>query len=118
MLAMLILPLLDPGLHARSPRWSTAGLAGPANPGPHGFTEILYAYTSATGQQRLGVRRPQRPTRRSTTSTLGLAMLIGRFLMIVPMLAIAGSLAAKKIVPASAGTFPTTARCSSACWSA
>ena len=51
-------------------------------------------------------------------TTLGLAMLIGRFLMIVPMLAIAGSLAAKKIVPASAGTFPTHGRCSSACWSA
>lgn len=83
-----------------------AGLKGLANAGPHGFGEILYAYSSAAannGSAFAGL---------SANSvfynvTLGLAMLIGRFAIIVPMLAIAGSLAAKKQVPASAGTLPT-----------
>ena len=84
----------------------TPGLAGMANSGPHGFSEALYAYTSATGNNGsafagLSANSPFYNT------TLGLAMWIGRFLFIVPMLAIAGSLAAKKLVPASAGTFPT-----------
>lgn len=83
-----------------------AGLAGPANQGPHGFTEILYAFTSMTannGSAFAGL----------TGNTLfynltgAAAMMIGRFAVIVPVLAIAGSLAAKKVVPASAGTFPT-----------
>ena len=77
-----------------------------ANAGPHGFSEALYAYTSATGNNGsafagLSANVP------FWNSTLGLAMFIGRFLMIIPMLAIAGSLVRKKIVPVSAGTFPT-----------
>ena len=84
-----------------------AGLAGPANSGPHGFSEILYAFTSATGNNGSAFAGISANTTFYNT-TLGLAMFIGRFLMIVPMLAIAGSLASKKIVPASAGTFPTT----------
>ena len=82
------------------------GLAALSNAGPHGFSEALYAYVSATGNNGsafagLSANAP------FWNSTLGLAMFIGRFLMIIPMLAIAGSLAAKKIVPTSAGTFPT-----------
>ena len=83
-----------------------AGLAGPANQGPHGFSEILYAYTSGTGNNGSAFAGISANTLFYNT-TIGLAMFIGRFLMIVPMVAIAGSLAAKKIVPASAGTFPT-----------
>ena len=84
-----------------------AGTGALANAGPHGFSEALYAYTSATGNNGsafagLSANVP------FWNDTLGLAMFIGRFLMIVPMLAVAGSLAAKKIVPPSAGTFPTT----------
>ena len=66
--------------------------AGPANPGPHGFSEILYAYTSGTGNNGSAFAGLSANTPFYNT-TLGLAMLIGRFLMIVPMLAIAGSLA-------------------------
>jgi potassium-transporting ATPase potassium-binding subunit len=83
-----------------------AGLAGPANAGPHGFSEILYSYTSATGNNGSAFAGISANTPFYNT-TLGLAMYIGRFVMVVPILAIAGSLAAKKIVPASAGTFPT-----------
>ena len=90
-------------------RGGAAGRRWPrmANAGPHGFTEILYAYTSQTGNNGSAFAG-------LTANTLfynitgAVAMFVGRFLMIVPMLAIAGSLAAKKIVPASAGTFPTT----------
>jgi len=76
------------------------------NNGPHGLSEMLYAYSSATGNNGsafagITVNTPV------YNLTLGLAMLIGRFLLIIPMLAIAGSLAAKKYVPASSGTFPT-----------
>ena len=83
-----------------------AGTGAMANAGPHGFSEALYAYTSATGNNGsafagLSANVP------FWNSTLGLAMFIGRFLVIIPMLAIAGSLAKKKIVPASLGTFPT-----------
>ena len=82
------------------------GIASILNPGPHGFSEVLYAYTSATANNgsAFGGLTGNTPF---YNTTLGLAMLIGRFLMIVPMLAVAGSLAAKKIVPTSAGTFPT-----------
>jgi K+-transporting ATPase ATPase A chain len=83
-----------------------AGLAGPANAGPHGFSEILYAYTSATGNNGSAFAGLSANTVFYNV-TLALAMLFGRFLFIVPMMAVAGSLAAKKIVPASAGTFPT-----------
>ncbi|HEX3498413.1 MAG TPA: potassium-transporting ATPase subunit KdpA, partial [Stellaceae bacterium] len=83
-----------------------AGLAGPAHAGPHGYSEILYAFTSATGNNGSAFAGISANTLFYNV-TLAFAMLIGRFLMIVPMLAIAGSLAAKKIVPPSAGTFPT-----------
>jgi potassium-transporting ATPase potassium-binding subunit len=104
-LAILILPLSMLGFTAIAVV-VTPGLAGMANSGPHGFSEALYAYVSATGNNGsafagLSANSPFYNT------TLGLAMWIGRFFFIVPMLAIAGSLASKKIVPASAGTFPT-----------
>jgi potassium-transporting ATPase potassium-binding subunit len=105
MLAILILPLSILGFSAIA-TVTAAGLAGPANPGPHGFSEILYAYTSATGNNGSAFAGLTASTMFYNT-TIGFAMFIGRFLMIVPMVAIAGSLASKKIVPASAGTFPT-----------
>jgi len=105
MLAILILPLSILGFSALATVLPD-GLAGPANQGPHGFSEILYAFTSATGNNGSAFAGISANTPFYNT-TLGLAMFIGRFLMIVPMLAVAGSLAAKKIVPASAGTFPT-----------
>jgi K+-transporting ATPase ATPase A chain len=82
------------------------GTGAMENAGPHGFSEALYAYSSATANNGsafagLSANVP------FWNTTLGLAMFIGRFMMIVPMLAIAGSLVKKKIVPASAGTFPT-----------
>ncbi len=84
-----------------------AGLAGIANNGPHGFSEILYAYSSATGNNGSAFAGLSANTVFYNT-TLGFAMLLGRFLWIVPMMAVAGSLVEKKIVPPSAGTFPTT----------
>jgi K+-transporting ATPase ATPase A chain len=83
-----------------------AGLAGPANQGPHGFSEILYAYSSQTGNNGSAFAglTGNTPFYNVTGS---FAMMIGRFAVMVPVLAIAGSLAAKKLVPASAGTFPT-----------
>jgi K+-transporting ATPase ATPase A chain len=76
------------------------------NHGPHGLSEILYAYTSGTGNNgsAFGGLNPNTPW---FNTTIGLAMLIGRFLMMIPLLAAAGSLAQKKMVPVSAGTFPT-----------
>ena len=105
MLAILILPLSILGFTALA-SVTKLGLAGPLNSGPHGFSEILYAFTSATGNNGSAFAGLTANTPFYNT-TLGLAMLIGRFLFIVPMMAVAGSLAAKKIVPASAGTFPT-----------
>ena len=105
LLAILILPFSILGFSAIATVVS-AGLAGPANAGPHGFSEMLYAYTSATGNNGSAFAGLSANTLFYNT-TIGLAMFIGRFLMIVPMVAIAGSLASKKIVPASAGTFPT-----------
>ncbi len=75
------------------------------NHGPHGLSEIVYAYTSATGNNGSAFAGITVNTLWYNT-TLGLAMLIGRFLMIIPMMAIAGNLAAKKITPPSAGSFP------------
>ena len=106
MLAILVLPLSMLGFTALA-AVTDAGTAGPLNPGPHGFSEILYAFVSATGNNGSAFAGLTANTPFYNT-TLGLAMFIGRFLMIVPMLAIAGSLAGKKIVPPSAGTFPTT----------
>ncbi|HLY47175.1 MAG TPA: potassium-transporting ATPase subunit KdpA [Stellaceae bacterium] len=82
------------------------GLAGMSNAGPHGFTEVLYAYTEGANNNGSAFAGLSANTPFYNT-TIGLAMLVGRFFVIIPMLAIAGSLAAKKIVPPSAGTFPT-----------
>ena len=76
------------------------------NPGPHGLTEVIYAFTSAGNNNGSAFGGLTGNTDWYNT-TLGLAMLVGRFLLIVPVLAIAGSLARKQPVPASAGTFPT-----------
>jgi K+-transporting ATPase ATPase A chain len=76
------------------------------NAGAHGFTEILYAYTSATGNNGSAFAGLTGNTP-FYNLTIGIAMLVGRFLMIIPLLAIAGSVAKKKPVPESAGTFPT-----------
>lgn len=81
------------------------GVAGLNNSGPHGFSEMLYAYSSATANNGSAFAGLTANTPWYNT-TLGLAMLIGRFLMIVPIMAIAGSLAAKQSVPPGAGTFP------------
>ncbi len=105
MLAILILPLSILGFTAVA-SVVPAGLAALNNSGPHGFSEMLYAYTSATGNNGSAFAGISANTLFYNT-TLAAAMFIGRFLMIVPMLAVAGSLAAKRIVPTSAGTFPT-----------
>jgi K+-transporting ATPase ATPase A chain len=84
-----------------------AGLAGPLNAGPHGFSEMLYAFASQTGNNGSAFAGLTGNT--PFYNTLGaLAMLIGRFGMIIPILAVAGSMAAKRSVAASLGTFPTT----------
>ena len=103
-----------------SPAWPSVGEWGTKtlnNPGAHGFSEILYAFTSQTGNNGSAFAGIGANNLFYNT-TVGLAMLIGRFLMIVPMLALAGSLAAKRRVPPSLGTFPTTGGSGSACWSA
>src|SRR5215472_7892842 len=105
MLGILILPLSMLGFTALAVVLPV-GTGAMNNAGPHGFSEALYAYVSATGNNGsafagLSANVP------FWNTTLGLAMFIGRFLMIIPMLAIAGSLVKKKIVPVSAGTFPT-----------
>ena len=104
MLVLLIFPFLILSFAAVSAA-RPYGVAGILNPGPHGLSEILYAFTSAAGNNGsafagLTVSTPWYDT------TLGFTMLAGRFLMIIPMLAIAGSLGRKKYVPPSLGTFP------------
>jgi K+-transporting ATPase ATPase A chain len=106
MLAILVLPLMYLG-------WTAVGVVYPpavasiANPGPHGFTEVLYAYTSQTGNNGSAFA--------GLTGNIlfynitgAVAMFVGRFFMIVPAMAMAGSLAGKKSIPPSAGTLPTT----------
>jgi K+-transporting ATPase ATPase A chain len=83
-----------------------AGLAGPANAGPHGLSEILYAYSEAAGNNGSAFAGLSANTPFYNT-TLGISFFIGRFIVIVAALAIAGHLASKKIVPASPGTLPT-----------
>jgi K+-transporting ATPase ATPase A chain len=83
-----------------------AGRKGPLNPGPHGFSEILYAFSSATGNNGSAFGGISANTPFYNT-TLGLAMYFGRFFIKIPVLALAGGLAAKKIVPTGAGTLPT-----------
>jgi potassium-transporting ATPase potassium-binding subunit len=87
--------------------WGQAGLN---NAGPHGFSEILYAFSSCVGNNGsafAGLTAVPANGDPHWDITLALAMLIGRFLMIVPILALAGNLASKKLIPASAGTFKT-----------
>ncbi len=105
-LAIAVLPLMILGFTALSSVLAQ-GLAGPLNKGPHGFSEILYAFTSAVGNNGsafagLTANTPY------YNGLLGVAMWVGRFFIIVPMLAIAGGLAAKKYTPESSGSFPTT----------
>ncbi len=83
-----------------------AGKKGVMNPGPHGFSEVLYAYSSATGNNGSAFGGLSANTPFYNT-TLGLAMFFGRFFIKVPVLALAGALAQKKIVPSGAGTLPT-----------
>ena len=85
---------------------TTAGVAGIGNPGPHGFTEVLYAFTSAANNNGSAFAGLSANTP-FYNGLLGVAMWFGRFGVIVPVLALAGSLAAKKRVPASVGTMPT-----------
>ncbi|MBP2676706.1 MAG: K+-transporting ATPase, KdpA [Deltaproteobacteria bacterium] len=83
------------------------GLAGLNNAGPHGFSEILYAFSSGTGNNGSAFAGLSANTPWYNT-TLAIAMLIGRFFFMVPILALAGNMAGKKIVPESGGTFPVT----------
>ncbi len=105
MLALLILPLVILGFSAVS-AMLPAALSSLANAGPHGLTEILYAYSSAAGNNGSAFAGLNANTDWYNV-TLGISMFLGRFAYIVPMLAIAGSLAAKTKVPASSGSFPT-----------
>jgi K+-transporting ATPase ATPase A chain len=116
MLAVLILAasiLLFSGLGSVA-KFAKDGYTNPPGPttgnlnngGPHGLSEILYAYSSATGNNGSAFAGLNSNTPFFNLTT-GLAMLIGRFLMIIPLLAVAGSLAQKKLVPVSAGTLPT-----------
>ena len=84
-----------------------AGLAGISNPGPHGFSQILYAFSSSAANNGSAFAGLSANTL-FYNSILGFVMLFGRFMMMIPVLAIAGSLVEKKVVPASVGTFPTS----------
>ncbi|HEX2915701.1 MAG TPA: potassium-transporting ATPase subunit KdpA [Chloroflexia bacterium] len=106
MLVVLILPLSILGFSALA-SINDVAQQSIANPGPHGLTEMLYLFTSSTGNNGSAFAGITGNTD-FYNITGGFAMLIGRFLMIVPILAIAGSLVRKKTVPASVGTFPTT----------
>jgi potassium-transporting ATPase potassium-binding subunit len=106
MLAILVLPLMYLGWTAIAVVFPPA-VASMANAGPHGFTEVLYAYTSATGNNGSAFAGLSGNTF-FYNLTLATSMFVGRFFMIIPAMAIAGSLAGKKSIPPSAGTFPTT----------
>ncbi|MGH9969503.1 MAG: potassium-transporting ATPase subunit KdpA [Pyrinomonadaceae bacterium] len=107
MLVVLVFPLTILVLAAISVVSSSFGTSQLNNAGPHGLSEILYAFTSGTGNNGSAFAGISANTLWYNT-TIGMAMLIGRFMMIIPMLAIAGNLAHKKIVPPSLGTFPVT----------
>jgi K+-transporting ATPase ATPase A chain len=107
MLYVLIFPLSILVLTAISVLSDSFGLTSLNNNGPHGLSEILYAFTSGTGNNGSAFAGLNANTYWYNT-TIGIAMLVGRFLMIIPMLAIAGSLGRKKAVPPSLGTFPVT----------
>ncbi len=107
MLYVLVFPLvilIFAGISLVSPQW---GLSSLNNAGPHGLSEILYAYTSAAGNNGSAFAGLNANTLWYNV-TLGLTTLIGRFFMIIPMLAVAGNLARKKYTPPSLGTFPVT----------
>jgi len=107
MLVVLVFPLtilVFTAISAVSPSFGTSQLG---NPGPHGLTEMLYAFVSGTGNNGSAFAGISANTLWYNTA-IGFAMLVGRFMMIIPMLAIAGNLARKKIVPPSLGTFPVT----------
>jgi K+-transporting ATPase ATPase A chain len=106
MLAILVLPLMYLGWTAVATVLPSA-VAAMNNPGPHGFTEVLYAYTSQTGNNGSAFAGLSGNTL-FYNITGAVAMFVGRFWMIIPAMAIAGSLAAKKSIPVSSGTFPTT----------
>ena len=101
-LMILIFSILGFSAWALVSKW---GLAGLNNGGPHGLSEILYAFSSATGNNGSAFAGLSGNTPWYNT-TLGLGMLFGRFIMLVPVMALAGSLAGKKLVPASGGSFP------------
>jgi K+-transporting ATPase ATPase A chain len=105
-LALLISPLVVLGFTSVAMA-IPQGLSSISNAGPHGLTEVLYAFTSANGNNGsafagLGSNTP------FYNWTLGFAMLIGRFAEVIPVLAFGGSLVRKRVVPAGLGTFPTT----------
>jgi K+-transporting ATPase ATPase A chain len=106
MLAILVLPLMYLG-------WTAVGIVNPqalpqlGNAGPHGFSEMLYLYTSSTGNNGSAFAGISADTM-FFNITGAIAMFVGRFFMIIPAMAIAGALAAKKSIPPSTGTFPTT----------
>jgi K+-transporting ATPase ATPase A chain len=106
MLAILVLPLMYLGWTAVAVVFPPA-VASMANAGPHGFTEVLYAYTSATGNNGSAFAGLSGNTF-FYNLTLASSMFVGRFFMIIPAMAMAGSLAGKKSIPPSAGTLPTT----------
>jgi len=99
---VLVFSIIGFSAWAAASRW---GLAGPANSGPHGLTEILYAFSSGAGNNGSAFAGLNGNTVPYNIS-LALAMLFGRFLMMIPVLALAGNLARKKILPPSAASFP------------
>jgi len=107
MLVVLVFPLTILALSAMSSVAPSFGTSSVLNPGPHGLSEILYAFTSGTGNNGSAFAGLNANTNWYNV-TIALAMLIGRFFMILPMLAIAGNLGRKKRVPPSPGTFPVT----------
>ncbi len=107
MLVVLVFPLVILIFSAISVVSPTFGTSQIANPGPHGLSEILYAFTEGAGNNGSAFAGISANTLWYNT-TIGLTTLIGRFMMITPMLAVAGNLARKKIVPPSLGTFPVT----------
>ncbi len=107
MLVILVFPLTILVLSAISLVSPGFGTSSILNPGPHGLSEILYAFTSGTGNNGSAFAGLSANTKWYNV-TIGFAMLVGRFFMIIPMLAIAGSLGRKKRIPPSPGTFPVT----------
>jgi K+-transporting ATPase ATPase A chain len=107
MLVVLVFPLvilIFTAISVVSPSFGTSAIS---NPGPHGLSEILYAFTEGAGNNGSAFAGISANTLWYNTA-IGITMLIGRFFMIIPMLAVAGNLAGKKIVPPSLGTFPVT----------